>query len=645
MASGSSAALQRELNKLFDAGTMTGLTDRDLIERFSGPREAAAEAAFEVLVTRHGPMVLRVCRNALRHADDADDAFQATFLVLVKQRGSIRKLDSVASWLYGVAARVSARARVDAARRRRTEERGIRLASESVDQAEAEESLEQENFGPIVQEEVRRLPEKYQSVVLLCYWEGLTHEQAAQQLGCPIGTVRSRIARARNLLRRKLLRRGLASTAGALAGVLVPEAARASSLRPVPPHLVRSSVQAAMRVAAGQATAEVVSAGVATMVRRILWRAAIMKLKSLAVALIVTGFVLLGARLWAQPRRDDGVGHRQAPSASRTVAHKDDQKGPQGRAGLAHIIGPPDLLLVEVLEALPGRPISGERLVRPDGTISLGFYGDVEVAGLTIPEAKEKIVTHLRKSLSDESLGLVLTDPETGEPKTDKEGRSILLEAKDTNRVFVDVTAYNSRNYYVEGEVSAPGRLPFTGGERVLDVIHFAGGVLRTADTSKIKLIRSYPKGSPVQVLPIDYEEVTMGTDPSTNYQILPSDRIVVPRSSSAAGWPAKPAADAAGSIPVQSQSGGAAQRFGNRDAPNLYYPAAGTDRRDESGRSENSKLEKRMKEVEKKLDTILEWLKRFQPPAQAGRRTRRGDQVPTPLDERAAPERSSQPR
>ena len=135
MASGSPAALQRDLNSLFDSGTMTGLSDRDLIERFSGPREAAAEAAFEVLVTRHGPMVLRVCRNVLSNPDDADDAFQATFLVLVKQRSSIRKLDSVASWLYGVAARVSARARVDAARRRRNEAAAIRLAVQSVDPA------------------------------------------------------------------------------------------------------------------------------------------------------------------------------------------------------------------------------------------------------------------------------------------------------------------------------------------------------------------------------------------------------------------------------------------------------------------------------------------------------------------------------
>ena len=226
-------------------------------------------------------MVLRVCRNVLSNPDDADDAYQATFLVLVKQRSSIRKLDSVASWLYGVAARVSARARVDAARRRKTEQSGIRLAAAcAVDTGIEDPGCEA--FGPQVQDEVRRLPEKYRSVVLLCYWEGLTQEQAAMRLGCPIGTVRSRIARARDLLRRRLVKRGLVSTAGAVAAALDPTGARAAvSLSSVPPGLVRSSVSAAMRIAAGQATAEVVSAGVATLVRNILWSMMMTKMESL----------------------------------------------------------------------------------------------------------------------------------------------------------------------------------------------------------------------------------------------------------------------------------------------------------------------------------------------------------------------------
>ena len=110
-----------------------------------------------------------------------------------------------------------------------------------------------------------------------------------------------------------------------------------------------------------------------------------------------------------------------------------------------------------------------------------------------------------------------------GQQEVDANGKEIRISPRDCDRVFVDITAYNSRVYYMEGELYVPGRLPFTGNEHVLDVIHFAGGLRSTADRSKIRLIRSFPKGSPVQVLPIDYEEITMGTDNSTNYQILPT--------------------------------------------------------------------------------------------------------------------------
>lgn len=120
-----------------------------------------------------------------------------------------------------------------------------------------------------------------------------------------------------------------------------------------------------------------------------------------------------------------------------------------------YVVSPPDLLVVEVLEALPGRPISGERLVRPDGTITLGFYGDVYVNGLTVSEIKEKIVIHLRKYLTDEVLGLTGLGPDNN---------PIAIPPKDSDRIFVDVAAYNSQVYYVQGDVAAPGgcRLPAT---------------------------------------------------------------------------------------------------------------------------------------------------------------------------------------
>ncbi|WP_165071488.1 polysaccharide biosynthesis/export family protein [Paludisphaera rhizosphaerae] len=188
-----------------------------------------------------------------------------------------------------------------------------------------------------------------------------------------------------------------------------------------------------------------------------------------------------------------------------------------------YIIEPPDLILVEVLDALEGRPISGERLVRPDGKISLGFYGEVYVAGLTTSEVKEKIVLHLRKYLTDDLLGLWEEDPKTQQPKP--------VEPRDTDRVFVDVTAYNSKNYYVLGDVGAPGKLPITGNETVLDAIQYAGGLMPTAAPQNIRLVRPAPPGACCeQLLPVNLAAITSGGDPTTNYQLMPGDRIIVYR-------------------------------------------------------------------------------------------------------------------
>ncbi len=189
-----------------------------------------------------------------------------------------------------------------------------------------------------------------------------------------------------------------------------------------------------------------------------------------------------------------------------------------------YVVEPPDLLLVEVLEALPGRPISGERLVRPDGKISLGFYGEVYVAGLTTDEIKEKIVLHLRKWLPDEVLGLIELNPKA-------EGKAKEILPRDSNRVFVDVTAYNSKFYYVQGDVAAPGKMPVTGNETVLDAINYAGGLLATAAPQNIRLVRPAPPGACCeQVLPVNIAAIISAGDPTTNYQLMPGDRLVVYR-------------------------------------------------------------------------------------------------------------------
>src|SRR4051794_30995177 len=170
-------ARRMSLKALFEGGTVAGLTDGQLLERFATRRDEAAELAFAALVERHGPTVLRVCRGVLRDPHDADDAFQATFLVLARKAGSVRRRDSVGSWLYGVALRVSADARSMAARRRTHERRAAQMSARPAgDDAH-------DDLAAVVHEEVGRLPEPFRAAVVVCDLQGQTCEDAARLLG------------------------------------------------------------------------------------------------------------------------------------------------------------------------------------------------------------------------------------------------------------------------------------------------------------------------------------------------------------------------------------------------------------------------------------------------------------------------------
>ena len=168
-------AALRQINRLFADGVVAGLSDAQLLERFLAHGDAGA---FEALVGRHGPMVLSVCRAILRDPNDAEDAFQATFLVLVKKAGTIRGRDALAGWLHRVAHRVAIQANVAAARRRRLERQAgqMAVATSTNGPAASDELL------PALHEEIARLPEKYRLAVVLCDLEGMTQAQAAGQL-------------------------------------------------------------------------------------------------------------------------------------------------------------------------------------------------------------------------------------------------------------------------------------------------------------------------------------------------------------------------------------------------------------------------------------------------------------------------------
>jgi RNA polymerase sigma factor (sigma-70 family) len=248
VSNGHREAVLRDVRTLFDAGSVGGQTDGELLGRFLAHRGAAAERAFAALVERHGPMVMRVCRSVLNDEHDAEDAFQATFLVLVRRAGSVRKRDSLGSWLYGVALRVSACARGSTLRRRAFEKRVARP-----EHAACHPNLDGIDHVAVLYEELGRLPERYRAAVVQCDLEGLGCEEAARRLGWPVGTVKSRLSRGRERLKGRLTRRGLAPAAALTAAGW--SAASVSASIPVPPALAASTVQAAGRLAAGVAAA------------------------------------------------------------------------------------------------------------------------------------------------------------------------------------------------------------------------------------------------------------------------------------------------------------------------------------------------------------------------------------------------------
>ena len=274
-----SGAVLKGVEALFKTGTVAGLTDLQLLERFvAGCGDDGAEAAFSAVVKRHGPMVLRVCRGELQDVHAAEDAFQATFLILARKARSIRKGGSLASWLYGVARRVASRARVDRSRHAACQRRGAVMGDRPVFLG-----YDPPELVPEIQEEVDRLPEKYRAPIILCYLEGLTHEEAASQLRVPVGTVKIRLSRGRERLRGRLVRRGLAPA-------LIASALSASTRGSIPVPLLDITVKAAMQVAAIRAAG--VSVAVASLVEGVLNAMFLAKLRTIA-ALIAASMTMV----------------------------------------------------------------------------------------------------------------------------------------------------------------------------------------------------------------------------------------------------------------------------------------------------------------------------------------------------------------
>jgi RNA polymerase sigma factor (sigma-70 family) len=276
------------LRRILGEATSGGVSDADLLRRFVDQRD---EAAFELLLWRHAAMVLHVCRQMLGDADAAEDAFQATFLVFVRKAGSISRREALGSWLYRVAYRIALKARTRVKMRTAPPEEFDRLAAP----AEAD-SADQRELRRIICEEVNRLPADYRAAVVACFFEGKSHEEAAKQLGWPRGTVAGRLSRARELLRRRLLRRGVTLTLSALLTALAARTAQAALT-----GLVDSVIHTARLLAAGQAAAAVVPPHVATLAEGVLQTMYWTKAKIAVIVLFLGSLGGAGVTLLATP--------------------------------------------------------------------------------------------------------------------------------------------------------------------------------------------------------------------------------------------------------------------------------------------------------------------------------------------------------
>jgi RNA polymerase sigma factor (sigma-70 family) len=292
----------KQLDSLFRFGVAGHLGDDELLGRFVGRRDdvEAAEAAFAVLVERHGPMVLGVCRRVLRDRHEAEDAFQATFLVLARKAASIARREQLANWLHGVACRTALDVRARSTRRKAREQKAHAM---SPSEARPAEDADLDELRAIVDEELARLPERYRGAVILCELEGLSRQAAAQRLGIPEGTLSSRLARAKDLLRHRLTRRGLAPATIVVDAALAPE----TQAILIPSSLAGSTIQAAARVAAGISLAEAASTSVATLTQGVLKAMLIAKFKGLVTGLTLATVVTTGIGVLAQsPGHPDG---------------------------------------------------------------------------------------------------------------------------------------------------------------------------------------------------------------------------------------------------------------------------------------------------------------------------------------------------
>jgi len=314
MATGPMSGIVEQLRRTALLRERGARTDGALLERFLASRE---EGAFEALLRRHGPMVLGVCRRVLQNRHDAEDAFQAAFLVLVRKAHEIVPRDALPSWLYGVAYRTALKARATNAKRRAKE----MLAPERLT-TDAPLDDAWKEIQPKLDRALHQLPDKYRLPVILCDLEGKSRKDAAQQLALPEGTLSSRLARAHRILARRLGRYGVTLPAGAVGMFLAQNAASAA----LPAPLIQTTMQAALLTAAGGTAAGAISAPVAALTEGVLRAMFMTKLKVVSVWLLAVGLLAAGAGIVTHQALAGKPAATEAALADKPAAQADAQK-------------------------------------------------------------------------------------------------------------------------------------------------------------------------------------------------------------------------------------------------------------------------------------------------------------------------------
>jgi RNA polymerase sigma factor (sigma-70 family) len=379
----------------------TALTDQALLTSFIDQQD---QAAFAALVRRHGPMVWGVCRRTLASHHDAEDAFQATFLVLVRKAASIVPRERVAHWLYGVASTTAHRAKVATARRRARE----RLVAQMPEPEAVPQGLG-DDLRSLLDRELSLLPEKYRLPIILCDLEGQTIQAGARQLGWRQGTLAGRLARGRQMLARRLTRRGALFSAGLLAAVLLESAASAG----VPRALLTATIQAGQLLATGQATAAgAISAQAIVLMEGVIKAMLVTKLKTVAALLFVLAAIGIGGSMFSRST----TAAAQAPEDRLRLVRSE---GPTTRAQ------PEKDVLVSVQEDRTGSLIFG-----------VGINSDAGLTGSLVvkDEKKERTVLPDRLSLNDFLYWVGFVDSGTV-PEKKPAGKKTAFATADLDRL------------------------------------------------------------------------------------------------------------------------------------------------------------------------------------------------------------------